>query len=70
MDGFETIKRIRQEKRFEHLPVIALTAYAMLDNKNVIEKNGFNDIVTKPIKSQYLSATLKKYLGSKTIVGL
>jgi signal transduction histidine kinase/CheY-like chemotaxis protein len=62
MDGFETIKRIRLEKRFAQLPVIALTAYAMLDNKNVIEKNGFNDIVTKPINSQTLSSALKKYL--------
>jgi signal transduction histidine kinase/CheY-like chemotaxis protein/HAMP domain-containing protein len=63
MDGFETIKRIRNDNRFSKLPVIALTAYAMLDNKNVIEKNGFNDLVTKPINSQSLSAKITKYLG-------
>ncbi|MEK6552260.1 MAG: response regulator, partial [Bacteroidota bacterium] len=65
MDGFETIKRIRNEKRFENIPVIALTAYAMLDNKEVIEKNGFNDLVTKPINSQVLASKLKKYLKAK-----
>ena len=65
MDGFETIKRIRSEKRFENIPVIALTAYAMLDNKVVIEKNGFNDLVTKPINSQILASKLKKYLKAK-----
>ena len=63
MDGFETIKRIRGDNRFAKLPVIALTAYAMLDNKNVIEKNGFNDLVTKPINSQALSAKITKYLS-------
>jgi signal transduction histidine kinase/CheY-like chemotaxis protein/HAMP domain-containing protein len=63
MDGFETIKRIREDKQFTHIPVIALTAYAMLDNKEVIEKNGFSDLVTKPIDSQVLAALLKKYLG-------
>ena len=63
MDGFETIKRIRGDNRFAKLPVIALTAYAMLDNKNVIEKNGFNDLVTKPINSQTLSVKITKYLS-------
>ena len=63
MDGFETIKRIRGDSRFAKLPVIALTAYAMLDNKNVIEKNGFNDLVTKPINSQTLSAKITKYIS-------
>ena len=62
MDGFETIKRIRADKRFASLPVIALTAYAMLDNRNVIEKNGFNDLVTKPVNSKDLAAKLKEYI--------
>lgn len=65
MDGFETIRQIRKEKKFENIPVIALTAYAMLDNKEVIEKNGFNDLVTKPINSQVLASKLKKYLKAK-----
>ena len=62
MDGFETIKRIRADSRFNNIPVIALTAYAMLDNKNVIEKNGFNDLITKPIDFQILTATFRKHL--------
>ncbi|MEW6701302.1 MAG: response regulator, partial [Bacteroidota bacterium] len=65
MDGFETIKRIRGEKRFARIPVIALTAYAMLDNKDIIEKNGFDDLVTKPINSQMISSKLKKFLNVK-----
>jgi CheY-like chemotaxis protein len=65
MDGFETIKRIRSDKRLSKIPVVALTAYAMLDNKGIIEKNGFDDLVTKPINSQLLSAKLKKILKNK-----
>ena len=65
MDGFETIKRIRTEERFEHIPVLALTAYAMLDNKNVIEKNGFNDLITKPVNSKILAAKIKENLKQK-----
>ena len=65
MDGFETIKRIRGDEKFAKIPVIALTAYAMLDNKNIIEKNGFNDLVTKPINSKILAAKMNKFLLSK-----
>ncbi len=65
MDGFETIKRIRSDDRFVAMPVIALTAYAMLDNKNVVTKNGFNDIVTKPVNSSLLASKINYYLKPK-----
>ncbi|MEW6195804.1 MAG: response regulator [Bacteroidota bacterium] len=65
MDGFETIKRIRSNDKFFDLPVIALTAYAMLDNKHVIEKNGFNDLVTKPINFKVLESKIKSNLKVK-----
>jgi CheY-like chemotaxis protein len=70
MDGFETIKRIRSDKRLSKIPVIALTAYAMLDNKEIIEKNGFDDLVTKPIDSKLLSSKLNKILNNKVFSNL
>jgi signal transduction histidine kinase/CheY-like chemotaxis protein len=70
MDGFETIKRIRSDKRLSKIPVIALTAYAMLDNKEIIEKNGFDDLVTKPIDSKLLSAKLNKILNDRVFSNL
>jgi signal transduction histidine kinase/DNA-binding response OmpR family regulator len=68
MDGFETIKRIRSENRFIDLPVIALTAYAMLDNKDVITKNGFSDLVTKPVNSALLSSKINAQLKTSKII--
>lgn len=65
MDGFETIKRIRSDNRFASVPVVALTAYAMLDNKSVVTKNGFNDLVTKPVNSALLESKINFYLKSK-----
>jgi CheY-like chemotaxis protein len=64
MDGFETIKRIRTNKELSKLPVYALTAYAMLSDKEVIEKNGFNGLFTKPINSSYLELKLKELFQS------
>lgn len=65
MDGFETIKKIRGDESFKHIPVAALTAYEMLDNKEVIEKNGFNDLITKPIDSKSLAFKIEKLLMAK-----
>ncbi|MFA3784205.1 response regulator [Melioribacteraceae bacterium 4301-Me] len=65
MDGFETIKRIKTDHKEKNFPIIALTAYAMLDNKNVIEKNGFNDLITKPIDTGILAQKVRKYINVK-----
>ncbi|MGK9369331.1 ATP-binding protein [Melioribacter sp. Ez-97] len=67
MDGFETIKKIRAESRTASIPVIALTAYAMLENKEVIEKNGFDDLITKPVEFSLLSAKMKNILQNKSV---
>ncbi|MEE9432342.1 MAG: response regulator [Melioribacteraceae bacterium] len=59
MDGFETIKRIRGNDKFNNLNVFALTAYAMLSDKEIIEKNGFDGLFTKPINTNLLEKKLK-----------
>jgi len=60
MDGFQTIKKIREDERFGHLEVYALTAYAMLSNKEIIEKNGFSGLITKPINTIQLERKLNQ----------
>ncbi|MCF8241669.1 MAG: response regulator [Melioribacteraceae bacterium] len=62
MDGFETIKQIRKDPKLDDIPVFALTAHAMLDDKEVIAKNGFDDLITKPIDSKILDFKVKKAL--------
>ena len=49
MDGFETLKEIRKNREYDKIPVVALTAYAMIDDKDIIDKSGFSDVITKPI---------------------
>jgi len=65
MDGFETVRRIRGNKETAGIPVAALTAYEMLDNREVVEKNGFNDLITKPIDSKTLVFKIEKLLLKK-----
>jgi len=63
MDGFQTIKKIRSDKRFSTLHIYALTAYAMLSDKEIVEKNGFSGLLTKPINTQQLEHKLKYILS-------
>ncbi len=64
MDGFKTIKEIRNVDRFKDINVYALTAYAMLSDKEIIEKNGFNGLFTKPINSLQLERKLNQIFKS------
>lgn len=66
MDGFQTIKKIRENNKYKELKVYALTAYAMLSDKEIIEKNGFNGLFTKPINTVQLQRKLSDIF--KTIV--
>ena len=49
MDGVETLRHIRADPAFRHLPVIAFTAHAMSDDRNKYLGHGFDDYITKPI---------------------
>lgn len=60
MDGFQTIKKIRGNENYSQLNVHALTAYAMLKDKEIIEKNGFNGLFTKPINTIQLERKLNQ----------
>jgi len=49
MDGLEVIKKIREDINIKDIPVIALTAHAMLGDKERFMKSGFDNYMSKPI---------------------
>jgi CheY-like chemotaxis protein len=50
MDGFEFARRIRSEAPQSHAPLIALTALAMVGDRDRILASGFDGYVSKPIR--------------------
>ncbi len=61
MDGTETLKQLKANEKF-NMPVIALTADAIVGKKEVYLSSGFDDYLSKPIDRNELHNILKKYL--------
>ncbi|MBC3786959.1 PAS domain S-box protein [Spirosoma utsteinense] len=62
MDGYEATVAIRSTHNpNQHVPIIALTASAMLDHKNIAMEAGMNDFLTKPFDPGQLMALFKRY---------
>ena len=62
MDGFETIKHIRQSDEWKFIPVFAVTAKAMSNDKDIIIKHGFTDYIPKPVKAKTITDKIIPYL--------
>ena len=62
MGGFEATRKIRGKKRFEGLPIIAMTAHAMAGDREKSLEAGMNDHVTKPIDPQELISVLVQWI--------
>jgi len=58
MDGYETIKKIRKQQAFLHLPIFALTAKAMKGERNKCLEIGATDYLSKPLDIEKLLSLL------------
>ncbi len=62
MDGLEATRAIRQQPRFRDLPIIAMTANALVGDRERCIASGMNDYVAKPIDPEQLWAALERQL--------
>ncbi|MBC7538509.1 MAG: PAS domain S-box protein [Bacteriovorax sp.] len=62
MDGHEATKRIRKQKRFEKLPIIAVTARAMKDDQEKCLEAGANDYLSKPVDLDKLLSLIRVWI--------
>ncbi|MBL4827867.1 MAG: response regulator [Spongiibacteraceae bacterium] len=62
MDGKEATKIIRANDKLKNLPVIAVTAHAVMDELDAIWASGVTDIINKPIDFDELTASIHKHI--------
>jgi PAS domain S-box-containing protein len=62
MDGLTATRKIREDERFENLPVLAMTANATVEDRAKSLAHGMNDHIAKPINPQTLFNTLLKWI--------
>ncbi|MBF0528976.1 MAG: PAS domain S-box protein, partial [Deltaproteobacteria bacterium] len=62
MGGYEATKEIRRDPRFNDLPIIAMTASAMTQDREAAMESGMNGHVSKPINIKEFFATLTKWI--------
>jgi CheY-like chemotaxis protein len=61
MDGYETIRKIREEPRFRNLPIVALTARAMKGDREKWLEAGASDYISK-VDTEQLLAMMRGWL--------
>ncbi|MDO5651038.1 MAG: response regulator [Moraxella sp.] len=72
MSGLESSKEIRKLEKSHHhapIPIIALTAHGMLDNKVQLMAAGIDDYASKPMGQNTLIQLLQKWLGNAAMLG-
>jgi CheY-like chemotaxis protein len=70
MDGYETMRQIRQNPRHRLLPILALTAKAMKGDRERCLQAGASDYIAKPVNTDELLALLRIWLfGRKKAMG-
>lgn len=63
MDGFEAILILRKEPKLDRVPIVALTALALVGDRERCLAAGANEYLSKPVKMKLLVNTIRELLG-------
>ncbi|MCU1431697.1 MAG: response regulator with CheY-like receiver domain and winged-helix DNA-binding domain [Actinotalea sp.] len=63
IDGVEALRLLRQDPVVRDVPVVAVTAFAMKEDRERADANGFDGYLAKPISVRALPAQVEAFLG-------
>lgn len=62
IDGWEATKRIKGDPALKHIPIVGLTAHAMVGDRELALQAGCNEYATKPVDFERLVETINRLL--------
>ena len=66
MNGFEAVKHIRDDPSLRNIPVVAVTAYAMKNDRERCLEAGMDDYISKPLSSKDIQCAIEKWGKSRS----
>jgi CheY-like chemotaxis protein len=63
MDGYEVARRLREDLDCRKIPIVAVTALAMVGDREKLLASGFDGYISKPIEPESFSAKVQEFLG-------
>ena len=63
LDGYEAARRIRADSELAHIPIIAVTSYALSGDEAKARAAGCDGYVAKPFSPRMLLAKIREFLG-------
>jgi CheY-like chemotaxis protein len=67
MSGYEATRALRERAAGQGVPIIALTAAALVSEREQALSDGMDDFLTKPIDAEKLSSTLARWVGVRRV---
>ncbi len=65
VDGYEAARRIKAEPHLAHIPIVAVTSYAMVGDREKAEGIGFAGYIEKPIVTETFISEISRYIPRK-----
>jgi two-component system cell cycle response regulator DivK len=65
MDGRAALKALKADTNTQHIPIIALTAFAMKGDRESLQTEGFDDYMAKPIDIKELPRVVERHLRGR-----
>lgn len=69
ISGLEVTKWLKDDEELAHIPIIAVTAFAMKGDEERIRQGGCEAYISKPISVMHFLETVKKHLSQPVAVG-
>ncbi len=65
MDGYEAARELRKDAQYDTMPIVAMTAHAMVEERQRCLAAGMNDHISKPIEVDKFYATVSRWVRSR-----